>query len=146
MRLYHYSREADLSNIDPRFHGRGIRGAESRRKQHSDFLPRSYWYAQGEKREHGLGPHCYVAEVPESSLYDAHDDPLHLLELARDEARRLEWCCINCAFENLIHKRGYAGYRATMWDYAPCAVFLTLGAQKRSDVESFDHAAEELHK
>lgn len=146
MRLYHYSREADLSNIDPRYHGRGIRGAESRRKQHTNFIPRAYWYAQGGNREPGLGPHCYVAEVPDSSLYDTHDDPLRLLELARDEARRLEYCCINCAFENLIIKNGYAGYKARYFDLQPCAVFLTLGAHKRIDAEAFDHAAEELHK
>lgn len=77
LHLEHYSHQPSLDVIDPKFHGTGVKGEESRRKQNPDWVDRSYHYLAGTTPETTVGalPHKYMSQVPASKVYDYQKDP-----------------------------------------------------------------------
>lgn len=117
----HFSKAPDISYLEPRMYGTGIKGAEaSRLKDAPDIKPRSYFYVDtpNVRPEAGLGPHKYqgIAE----DIYPLHEDPLGLSAIAKqksldpylmsqgiqqvNEAQHLN------ELERLIKRAGYKGY------------------------------------
>lgn len=117
----HFSKAPDISYLEPRMYGTGIKGAEaSRLKDAPDIRPRSYFYVDtpNVRPEAGLGPHKYqgIAE----DIYPLHEDPLGLSAIAKqksldpylmsqgiqqvNEAQHLN------ELERLIKRAGYKGY------------------------------------
>ena len=117
----HFSKAPDISYLEPRMYGTGIKGAEASRLANApDIKPRSYFYVDtpNVRPEAGLGPHKYqgIAE----DIYPLHEDPLGLSAIAKqksldpylmsqgiqqvNEAQHLN------ELERLIKKAGYKGY------------------------------------
>lgn len=145
MKLYHYSRKDNLAVADPSHHGSGIAGAERRRAQHSHYIKRSYFYAQGDIKEPGLGDECYVAFIPGAYLYDAVKDPDGFRDTARSLAQDGTVCCEACGWEQLIRAAGFAGYRARYGQLDPVALFYAIPVAHRSVVDYHEAAAKTLH-
>lgn len=117
----HFSKAPDISYLEPRMYGTGIKGAEASRLANApDIKPRSYFYVDtpNVRPEAGLGPHKYqgIAE----DIYPLHEDPLGLSAIAKqksldpylmsqgiqqvNEAQHLN------ELERLIKRAGYKGY------------------------------------
>lgn len=112
--LVHYSRAANLTNLDPAFYGRGQAGDEQVRAQQDKeyWVPRTYYglavgQAGGYSRETQLGQNTYVTSVKPSELYDFKGDPDGLLAKARAKERGLTALTL---YEKLIQEAGYKGY------------------------------------
>jgi hypothetical protein len=88
--LTHFSKDPNLTLLDPKKYGTGIKGAEAERLREyaGGVKDRSYFYL-GEPGtvapEAGLGPNRYRGEA--SSLYDITQDPLNFQRLARESNR-----------------------------------------------------------
>lgn len=80
LHLEHYSHQPSLDVIDPKFHGTGVKGEESRRKKNPDWVDRSYHYLAGTTPEATVGslPYKYISQVPASKVYDYQKDPQNL--------------------------------------------------------------------
>jgi hypothetical protein len=82
--LEHYSRQPNLREIDPKFHGQGIPGAESRRKKNdpATWVDRAYFYEGGSKPEPDLeGTNRYTAQLPpDARIYDIGADPDKIID------------------------------------------------------------------
>lgn len=84
VRLTHFTKRKGLRNIDPEYHGQGIRGAERELKARypDDYVDRSYWGIGvdegGYRKEAGLGFERYDTMIPEDQLYNATKDPDNL--------------------------------------------------------------------
>ena len=88
--LTHFSNDPNLTMLDPKRYGTGIKGAEGERLRDypGAVRDRSYFY-MGEpgtvSPEPGLGTNRYRGEA--SSLYDITQDPLNFQKLARESNR-----------------------------------------------------------
>ena len=88
--LTHFSNDPNLTLLDPKRYGTGIKGAEAERLRDyaGGVKDRSYFYL-GEPGtvapEAGLGVNRYRGEA--SSLYDITQDPLNFQKLARESNR-----------------------------------------------------------
>jgi hypothetical protein len=111
--LTHYSSRDGLSELDPSFHGTGLKGAELKRREHdpANYLNRTYYGMDigkpgGYTKEAGLGNHEYRASVDASKLYDADADPqgLHTQGALSPYVNRAS------LYEKAIHDAGYQGY------------------------------------
>ena len=62
MKLEHYSDNPNLAEtgIDPNFHGKGVSGAESKRKANPNWVNRSYHYVAGTEPESTVGARPHV--------------------------------------------------------------------------------------
>lgn len=116
--LSHWSGKKGLKVLDPAFHGKGIRGAEAKRKANSPqtWVDRAYFGIDvgkegGYKKEYSLGPNRYDVEVPAESLYDIQEDPDNLRDGLEEEARALGSDPVNL-YEKRIKEAGYKGYWA----------------------------------
>jgi hypothetical protein len=117
IRLHHWSRRKDLKELDPGYHGTGIEGAESFRKEQAPHLwvDRTYFgIAPGRNggyiKEPGLGIHKYIVDIPADRLYDIEGDPLNLQEMASfriGSGYVGQWLS---AYESEVADAGYAGY------------------------------------
>ena len=100
----HFSKVADLKEIDPTKYGTGISGAEKKRKANAEpgtWVDRQYFYIPEEgvsAKEAGLGPHKYTTSFDPSELYDIATDPQGLRD--RDVTQ----------YEKNIADAGYKGY------------------------------------
>lgn len=107
MKLEHYSHHAGLDVIDPKFHGTGVRGEESKRKLEPHWQDRSYHYLAGTQPESTVGamPHKYQSEVPDENIYDYQRDPKNLKQ-------RSMWgpSLDRNLYEKNIKEAGYHGY------------------------------------
>jgi len=74
--LEHYSDEPNLTEIHPKFHGKGVSGRESKRKKDPEWVDRSYHYISGSKPEVDVGAktYKYTSKVPASRIYDLGPD------------------------------------------------------------------------
>lgn len=91
MPVFHYSKQPNLTELDPRFYGskEGIKGQEARRlKDAQDIRNRSYFYVDvGEntmKPEQGLGPFKYQGVA--NDIYDLANDPAGYGAIAKIKA------------------------------------------------------------
>lgn len=105
--LEHYSHQPNLQSIDPKFHGTGVRGEESKRKRNPDWVDRSYHYLAGTTPEANVGalPHKYLSQVPIHKVYDYQKDPDNLKQKSMWGSsldRNL--------YEKNIKEAGYHGY------------------------------------
>lgn len=105
--LEHYSHQPDLEQIDPKFHGTGVKGEESKRKRNPDWVDRSYHYLAGTTPEANVGalPHKYLSQVPVNKVYDYQKDPDKLKQKSMWGSsldRNL--------YEKNIKEAGYHGY------------------------------------
>lgn len=87
VKFVHYSNKDNLTELDPRYYGTGIKGQESARlKSAPDIKPRSYFYTDRPdvRPEAGLGSHKYqgVAE----DIYPLHEDPAGYSAIAKTKA------------------------------------------------------------
>ena len=119
VRAVHYGRAADLNELDPTYHGSGIRGAEAERKAEAPELyePRTYVGLPGYQKESGLGPNKYEFEVDTETLYDFNNDPDGLYAEAQKEIEeggkyKASRNAIISRMEQLVKERGYKGYRS----------------------------------
>lgn len=111
MKLEHYSNHPNLMElgIDPRHHGSGVRGAESKRKLNDpkNWVDRSYHYRAGTQPEAMMSqlPHVYTHEADESKIYDFDGDPKNL------KAQSFEDGIFNVnLYEKNIRDSGHHGY------------------------------------
>jgi hypothetical protein len=111
--LTHYSSRPGITELDPSFHGTGLKGAELKRREHdpANYLNRTYYGMDigkpgGYTKEAGLGNHEYKATVDASKLYDADADPegLHNKGALSPYVNRAS------LYEKAIHDAGYQGY------------------------------------
>ena len=110
MKLEHYSSHPNLmtTGIDPVFHGKGVAGAESKRKVEPQWVDRSYHYVVGTAPERMVGakPYIYETEVPDEKIYDMSADPLKL------RAKSMWGQSLDRnAYESHIKAAGYHGFR-----------------------------------
>ena len=107
--LHHWGHKKGLTEIDPAFHGKGLKGAETERKiaDPKNWIDRSYYGVKdgGYVPETGLGTVRYDIDIPYKSLYDFNNDPLRLL--ARTQTMKGDHTSI---YEKLIKEKGYKGY------------------------------------
>lgn len=121
VKFVHYSNKPDLTELDPRFYGTGIKGAEAARlKNAPDIRPRSYIYTDRPdvRPEAGLGSHKYsgVAE----DIYPLHEDPAGYSAIAKTKAidpymmqfgrEVIDQPTHLNELERLIKSAGYKGY------------------------------------
>lgn len=111
---YHWSNEKNLVQTDPSFHGRGIKGQESARKNLPGWEDRSYFYNHPALREPGLGANQYETEL--NGLYDAVRDPMRLNNNAISTLTNQSTGLYNAdevknAFEKAVKDFGYQGYK-----------------------------------
>jgi len=118
MKLYHFSRFENLAEtgIDPKFHGKGIRGAESKRKKEPNWVDRSYYGTVDYIPETGLGEVKYESEIADNLIYDIWTD----VRKIRKNTNSLN------EFESAIKELGYFGYRNSGYYGEIVAVFVTL--------------------
>jgi hypothetical protein len=131
-KLYHYSKQPELTEIDPKFYGSAQAGAESRRKMMAEpgkWVDRSYYTGEPKPPEFRFGPgtrspHLYEAEIPSHRVYDLTKDPEGLIQRGGGDITSVE---------ALIRDSGYAGYRGSYGDGSPVyAVFESLPAKPLS--------------
>lgn len=140
--ISHWS-NVDLTKkkIDPKYHGKGIQGAERLRKAEypNDFPARSYYGLSGYSPEQGLGPKRHDVEINADHLYDYKSDPDDIYEKAQDEAEkrfprhfgeRYDQA-VNTIYERLISEAGYVGYYNG--DFSVAAVFKALPGSGKAD-------------
>jgi hypothetical protein len=89
MPFVHYSTAPNISYLEPKMYGTGIKGAEAARlKDAPDIKPRSYFYvdkgADTMRPEQGLGPHKYSGMAED--IYPLHDDPAGFSSIAKQKA------------------------------------------------------------
>ncbi len=113
MELYHYSHKANLTEVNPSFHGTGIAGAEAKRKASlpEQYLDRAYFGTPSYRKEPGLGAHKY--QVTEAlKLYAKPSDFPDLQAMVTAEMERLGLVG-NDAFitiaERTLHEQGFDG-------------------------------------
>lgn len=145
--LTHYSHSPDLTFLDPKRYGTGIKGAEASRLRSAEnpVMERSYFYTGDPalvRPEKGLGSHRYGAMG--EGLYDLMADPLLFRPLAV-EANRVPWTSqvnrgvvrapqAEADVERLIKEYGYSGMAnpdlgmAIMYDKTPVSPFAQGGA------------------
>lgn len=117
----HYSQKPDLTYLEPKMYGTGIKGAEAKRLVgQDDIRPRSYFYADKPdvRPEQGLGSHKYsgVAE----DIYPLHEDPAGFSAIAKQKAidpymmqfgrEVIDTPTHLNELERLIKQAGYKGY------------------------------------
>ena len=117
----HFSNKENLTQLDPRFYGTGIKGAEAKRLVgQDDIRPRSYFYTDRPdvRPEQGLGSHKYqgVAE----DIYPLHEDPAGYSAIAKQKAidpymmsmgrEVIDTPTHLNELERLIKQAGYKGY------------------------------------
>ena len=123
MPFVHYSTAPNISYLEPKMYGTGIKGAEAARlKDAPDIKPRSYFYvdkgADTMRPEQGLGPHKYSGMAED--IYPLHEDPAGFGSIAKQKAidpymmqfgREVvdEPTHLN-ELERLIKAAGYKGY------------------------------------
>lgn len=82
--LEHWTDVPDLEMINPSSHGRGVSGAESKRKRNSpcNWVDRSYYYLDSSTPEASLRAKSFVyfCNIPAEKVYNFHRDPLNLRE------------------------------------------------------------------
>jgi hypothetical protein len=114
MKLYHWSTQSDLKVIDPTFHGTGLRGAESKRKEQYPqyWIDRSYFGTNEYKPEMGLGPYKYVTNIDPKRLLNFSNPPENLAKRAYDD-----YGVYNpTKLEKIAKKAGYIGaYNPTVY-------------------------------
>jgi hypothetical protein len=121
VRLHHYSWHPNLTEIDPSYHGEGIPGQESVRKNHYPelWIDRTYYGIApgkdgGYEKEHGLGMHEYTVDIQADRLYDLENDPLNLMEVAENYVIDRGYQAWGSAFingyEQVIADHGFSGY------------------------------------
>ena len=113
--IVHFSRQEGLQELDPAFHGTGLSGAESRRKENDpkNWVDRTYFAIEGGgyRKEVGLGPHRYNASLAPEQIYDFNADPDGLRPQALAAVRQNPFADATNVFERLIRDAGYAGYQ-----------------------------------
>ena len=113
IKLTHYSRQEGLTELDPSYNGKGLKGQELKRKaQNPDsWVDRTYFGLSvgeegGYQAEPGLkGGNEYTTSVDPSKLYDYKSDPLELFDVERQG----EPDAVN-RYEKAIKEAGFAGY------------------------------------
>jgi hypothetical protein len=113
--LTHFSRQSGLIELDPSFHGTGLKGAESRRKEADpkNWVNRTYYGIDdgGYVREAGLGIQRYTTTMPPDSLYDFTNDPDGLkANLPTQQEAQYDGLNRTNIYERLIRDAGYEGY------------------------------------
>lgn len=99
--LIHYSREANLSQLDPAFVGTGSGGAEMTRVLHEGAPPRTNYYLRGTQPEPQLSKNgVYITQVRTDRLYDVVRDREGIVAQFKHPT---DW-------EREIERRGYVGY------------------------------------
>lgn len=117
----HFSNKPDLTYLEPKMYGTGIKGAEAKRLVgQEDIRPRSYFYTDRPdvRPEQGLGSHKYqgVAE----DIYPLHEDPAGYSAIAKQKAidpymmsmgrEVIDTPTHLNELERLIKQAGYKGY------------------------------------
>lgn len=112
--VVHYSNKPGLNELDPSFHGTGIRGEEAKRKKaYPDlYKDRIYVGLEGYNKEKGLLNNKYDINVDDELLYDQADDPDGLISIAAAESETGDIQEIRTRFEKLVSDRGYLGIRS----------------------------------
>jgi len=112
VRLTHFTKQSEITEIDPQFHGTGIRGAEGKRKRSNPdtYQDRIYYGLNvgeegGYKPEPGLrGQAALESSVDPAKLYDMRNDPDGLKD---GMDRGVEFFNL---YETAIKDAGYVGY------------------------------------
>jgi len=141
---FHWSSEPNLTTIDPSQHGRGIKGAESKRKKDDPehWVDRSYYGLNGYSREPGLGPHKYTVELDADRMYDYTQDPDGLLEKTREIVKKDPFANFASVYEKLIKDAGYQGYYVDTPSSGPvAAVFEKIKPEGHTLEETFNQEA-----
>lgn len=107
--LDHWSSRQGLSALDPAYHGKGLSGAESRRKRDdpANWVDRTYFGIRGGgyEKEAGLGANHYEVDLPLTTLYDFKNDPQKLYSSKVDG-----WDNAMSVYERKIREAGFTGY------------------------------------
>jgi predicted GNAT family acetyltransferase len=102
MKFRHFSRDANLTELDPNKQGTGAAATLAERNR-STKVAALYPYqlnpGQPESMVTAGAPHQYIAEVPRSKMYDAVNDPDNLRGNKSFDA-----------YERAIKAKGYSGY------------------------------------
>lgn len=111
---YHWSNEPNLTMADPAYHGKGLKGRESARKDLPGWEDRSYYYNHPALREPGLGSNQYETEL--KGLYDGVRDPLRLNTNAKatlidPKTGIVDEDLVKNVFESAVKDAGYKGYK-----------------------------------
>lgn len=110
----HYGNVPDLTELDPRRYGQGMRGQEAARVAgHRRLSKRVYFYPWEQRRpfpqpESGVGPHIYATRL--RNVYDLNADPRNLIgRMGRATGdqfhNRLELAIANEDFDGYLYKR-----------------------------------------
>ena len=107
VKLNHWSSKPDLKVLDPTFHGTGIRGAESKRREQwpQYYVDRIYFGTGKYKPEVGLGQYKYTIEVNSDDLYNMAKDPKEFAAKSVDQQKVFNVT----KMEKLIKRAGYLG-------------------------------------
>jgi hypothetical protein len=112
--LVHWSKTEGMTELDPIHHGKGIPGAESKRKKNDKgtWTDRTYYGLEhgGYRKEPGLGVHRYTVREPLKNLYDFAGDPENFFEEAKAIKAQDPFVNEVNVYESLIKKAGYKGY------------------------------------
>jgi len=108
MRVYHWSKQANLTVTLPEFAGTGVRGAERDRAQVQGTYFGLAWYREPAVQANRTR---YVAELDPYSLYDLDFDPLGLILTAQQNAQKTGENP-RYEFEKLVLDSGFVGYYA----------------------------------
>lgn len=110
----HWSRAENLDVLDPGYYGKGIPGAESKRKINDpeNWVDRSYVGINGYQREHNLPGNKFNGSVDASLIYDFKADPLHLWDIAVAAKKENPFVNSINKYEQLIKEHGYLGFQS----------------------------------
>lgn len=141
LQLEHRSTVDGLTEIDPAQwnNGKGMAGAERvlARDYPEHFQKQSFYNLKGSPIEKGLEhyPHTYEGLLPKSKIYDLGEDPLGLLQQARDIAG-MDGRQIAALVPKLAKEAGFSGYINSKaegdWAKGVVALFDKLPVQKRA--------------
>lgn len=111
MKLIYYSKNPNLTEIDPSYMGTGAPSAENRFGVPK--VKRSFFYTEGSEPEPivlSSSPHKYEVNIPDDhKLYDIYEDPQSIVQNSKKTIGRLD----SDHFLNEIKNAGYHGYYTT---------------------------------
>lgn len=113
MYLVHYSRQPDLSQVNPCYHGTGLRGAERKRKEAYPNLyhDRSYFGTTKYRKEVGLGNHKYSVEIDDNNICTDFTSVILAAKQKMNELQLIGQDALLTLVENCIKDDGYIGYQ-----------------------------------
>lgn len=156
--LTHFSREPNLSELDPSRYGTGLRGDERERvRMPGGVKDRAYFYMKDAKEaqpEMGLGKHTY--ETKSDRLYDITADPLRLFALAREKNRTPHTSDVNPGainnaqaandMERMIKEHGYEGLANPKSSWPMAVLFDKKPVEYRGERGKFNEGGSSIVK